>query len=318
MRFWSLRNSPPGSVIFNPENDARARRRRTGAAFVLGAAIFAAVRVLLSNDYAGARGGREPAFLAGPPTESQRLDAPQQNSLRFNFSANADLAPDRQMRKETLVPSVARFQLLWASPAAGPRQRYAAPENAKFAPTPTAQKKTQRPSVARFQSGNAVCVRLCDGLSFPSSTDSGGDASCNAQCPDAPTAMYTVPAGSDRIEDAISTGRAPYSALPVALRYRTTFDNTCTCHRATAGSYSIALLHDYTLRKGDVVATPKGFVVFQGKKTLSIRRADFVALAQASSLPSDSRAALMEMERRGAGERQIGEDGFASASLSKQ
>jgi hypothetical protein len=78
------------------------------------------------------------------------------------------------------------------------------------------------------------------------------------------------------------------------------------------------LLHDYTLRKGDVVATPKGLVVFQGKKTLSIRREDFVALAQAPSLPKDSRATLMEMEHRGAWERRIGQDGFATASLSNQ
>ena len=114
--------------------------------------------------------------------------------------------------------------------------------------------------------GRAVCVRLCDGFFFPSATSSGGDEACAAQCPDAPTARYTEPAGSDRIEDAVSTHGALYAALPVANRYQTTLDNMCSCHRARAGGYSKSLLNDPTLKKGDVVMTPKGFVVFQGAK----------------------------------------------------
>jgi hypothetical protein len=157
-------------------------------------------------------------------------------------------------------------------------------------------------------------VRLCDGFFFPSATSSGGDEACAVQCPDAPTARYTEPVGSDRIEDAVSTHGALYTALPVANRYQTTLDNTCTCHRSPTRGYSESLLNDPTLRKGDVVMTPKGFVVFQGAKTRSITSSDFVALSQARSLPKDLRAALVDMERAGPSQRQVGAYSSPSAS----
>ena len=162
----------------------------------------------------------------------------------------------------------------------------------------------------------AVCVRLCDGFFFPSATSSGGDEACAAQCPDAPTARYTEPAGSDRIEDAVSTRGALYSALPVANRYQTTFDNTCRCHRSLIRGYSASSLNDPTLRKGDLVMTPKGFLVFQGAKTRPVTSSDFVALSQAPSLPKDLRAALVAMERAGASQRQVGAYSSLGASFS--
>ncbi len=163
--------------------------------------------------------------------------------------------------------------------------------------------------------GLAVCVRLCDGYFFPSATSSGGDEACATQCPDAPTARYTEPAGSDRIEDAVSTGGALYSALPVANRYRTAFDNTCSCRHSLNSSYSASSLNDPTLRKGDLVMTPKGFLVFQGAKARSVTSSDFVALSQAPSLPKDLRAVLVEMERASASQRQAGDHSSLGASF---
>jgi len=172
-----------------------------------------------------------------------------------------------------------------------------------------------RPREARA-GGLAVCVRLCDGFFFPSATRAGGDEVCAAQCPDAPTVRYTEPAGSDRIEDAVSTHGALYSALPVANRYRTTLDDTCRCRRSSGRGYSDSLLNDPTLRKGDVVMTPKGFVVFQGAKTRSITPSDFVALSQARSLPKELRATLVDMERAGVSQRQVGAYSSPSSSAS--
>jgi len=163
--------------------------------------------------------------------------------------------------------------------------------------------------------GLAVCVRLCDGYFFPSATSSGGEEACAAQCPDAPTARYTEPAGSDRIEDAVSTRGEPYSALPVANRYRTTLDNTCSCRHSLNSGYSASSLNDPTLRKGDLVMTPKGFLVFQGAKTRSITSSDFVALSQAPALPKDLRAALVAMERAGPSQRQVGAYSSVRASF---
>jgi hypothetical protein len=100
----------------------------------------------------------------------------------------------------------------------------------------------------------------------------------------------------------------------VANRYRTTLDNTCSCHRSLTRGYSAAVLNDPTLRKGDVVVTPKGFLVFQGAKTRSITSSDFVALSQARSLPKDLRATLVDMERAGPSQRQVGVYSSPSAS----
>ena len=75
-----------------------------------------------------------------------------------------------------------------------------------------------RKRTASLGSRSAVCVRLCDGFYFPSVVSSGGDEACASQCPDAPTAFYSMPAGSDKIDDAVSLTGAPYSALPVANR----------------------------------------------------------------------------------------------------
>jgi hypothetical protein len=162
-------------------------------------------------------------------------------------------------------------------------------------------------------SGRAVCVRLCDGFFFPSATSAGGDEACAAQCPDAPTARYTEPVGSDRIEDAVSRRGALYSALPVANRYQTTSDSACRCHRSLAHGYSASSLNDPTLRKGDVVVTPEGFLVFEGAKTRSITPSDFVVLSQARSLSKDLRAALVGMERAGASKPQVGADSSLGA-----
>ena len=174
------------------------------------------------------------------------------------------------------------------------------------AATTVVHDRTYQKSKETRANGLAVCVRLCDGFFFPSATSSDDDEACAAQCPDAPTARYTEPAGSDRIEDAVSTQGALYSALLVANRYQTTFDNTCRCHRSLTPGYSSSVLNDPTLRKGDIVMTPKGLLVFQGANTRTMTSSDFVALSQARSLPKSLRADLVAMEPAGASQPQVG------------
>ncbi len=204
--------------------------------------------------------------------------------------------------------------LAWARGGArawAPVVEVAAPE---VAPIATVDVQTDPKRSETSANGLAVCVRLCDGYFFPSATSSGGDDACAAQCPDAPTARYTEPAGSDRIEDAFSTRGALYSALPVANRYQTTLDDTCRCQRSLTRGYSASSLSDPTLRKGDLVMTPKGFLVFQGARTRSITSSDFVALSRAPALPKDLRATLVAMERAGASQGQARADSSLGAS----
>ena len=164
----------------------------------------------------------------------------------------------------------------------------------------------------------AICVRLCDGLYFPSVVTSGGDEACASQCPDAPTAFYSMPAGSDKIDDAVSLTGAPYSALPVANRHQTSFDNTCTCHRSSVTSYIADLLHDRTLRDGDLVMTAKGFRVFKGDKSGVVQPSNFVALSPSSSVAKASGAELKAMESAGIWDRQYGPYSYSAPAAETQ
>jgi len=160
--------------------------------------------------------------------------------------------------------------------------------------------------VASSGRGRAVCVRLCDGFFFPSVVSSGGDEACASQCPDAPTALYYEPAGSDTIENAVSLSGASYSALPVANRSQTSFDETCSCHKSYTRSYMADLMRDRTLRNGDIVMTDSGFTVFRSGKSSAISPSSFVALAQAAGVSKGLRADLGAMEHAGVWDRQSG------------
>lgn len=166
-----------------------------------------------------------------------------------------------------------------------------------YAPRAVEHRRHKR--VSAFGSGQAVCVRLCDGFFFPTNSTVGGEAACAAQCPDAPTELYTMT--SDKIDDAVSSSGALYSKLPVANRYKTSFESACTCHREIAASRTEELLHDTTLRRGDVVMTAEGFRVYVGDAYGPSGPEDFVALSQARSLPKAERAELVAMETSAAG-----------------
>jgi len=168
-------------------------------------------------------------------------------------------------------------------------------------------------STATTGGGRAICVRLCDGFFFPSVITSGSDEACASQCPDAPTAFYSEPAASDKIEDAVSLSGAPYSALAVADRHKLSFDNTCTCHRSFTRSYLADLLRDRTLRNGDLVMTANGFAVFRSDKSGAVSAANFVALSKSSSVPKNFRPELTAMERAGTWDRQSGPYSYSSA-----
>ena len=149
----------------------------------------------------------------------------------------------------------------------------------------------------------SVCVRLCDGFTFPVGAYHGdGDrasheATCHSQCPGAQTALFLLAPGSDQITDATNaqTGKA-YSALPDAFHYTTVLDEACTCHPAS-GNRIKSLLHDFTLRRGDAVMTARGFQVFHGAARYPFRRRDFVALNKSPDIRNESRLTYGAIER---------------------
>ena len=158
---------------------------------------------------------------------------------------------------------------------------------------------------ARGLPRRAVCVRLCDGFFFPvGDLRSGEDAPaqeelCAGLCPSAPTRLYVIPSGSEKIEDAVSLrdGRN-YTALPVAFRSASATDRTCTCHRE-GEAQQVSVLKDFTLRAGDSVMTESGVKVFRGSQRWPYTPRDFTALTQTHRLSGAARGALTTLERGG-------------------
>ena len=158
------------------------------------------------------------------------------------------------------------------------------------------ESKASHVSQAGYGGSQPMCVRLCDGFFFPlpvaTGDVAGQTASCNSLCPDAPTEVF-YRNGADTIEGSVSLSGKPYTSLPVSLRYRSQANSTCTCHRDPV---AYAPLKDWTLRAGDAVMTPAGFMVFRGQEKTSHAAGEFSALSGAGLEPT-TRAAMQAMER---------------------
>jgi hypothetical protein len=265
------------------------RRRRAVVAFITGSVLFVTSAAAMISDGASAQGPGA-GFLSGvfapsPASYETSQGRPtwQYMQTPYNPGRQTDAQPYGFADVPLGTPSNARKRNKARSAKAGNNRKPALYSVA-----------------ANYSSHRPVCVRLCDGFFFPASEPAGGsnaaseEAACTGMCPDAPVALYYQPSGSDKIEDAISVGGQRYSALPIALRYRSTQDNTCSCHRSIASALSP--LRDPTLRKGDALMTPKGILVFRGAEQGTHTPRDFAALA-AAQLPKDQRSTLQALER---------------------
>jgi hypothetical protein len=160
---------------------------------------------------------------------------------------------------------------------------------------------------SRYNLGTrSVCVRLCDGFSFPvGSLDRKGDiraheAICSGLCPGSPTALYVMAPGAQDISEAVSArSRKPYAALPIALSYTAKKNNTCSCRAPQQPHLAlVSLRKDFTLRKGDAVMTSNGMRIFRGAKRWPYRQRDFVSLSKSRRmLPRSTRSTLGAMEQ---------------------
>lgn len=107
-----------------------------------------------------------------------------------------------------------------------------------------------------------LCVRTCDGYYFPISfaanpSKFNDDAQvCQRACPAAEAVLYTHRNPGESINEAVSLNGRPYTELPAAFKYRTEFNNACSCRRA-GQSWADALgsAKDDALEQGDIVVT---------------------------------------------------------------
>jgi hypothetical protein len=86
-------------------------------------------------------------------------------------------------------------------------------------------------------------VRTCDGFYFPISFSTVPDqfntdaTTCQAMCPGTDVQLYSYRNPGEDVTQMVSLTGQPYSALPTAFKYRTSYDKSCTCH-ATASTAS--------------------------------------------------------------------------------
>jgi hypothetical protein len=119
--------------------------------------------------------------------------------------------------------------------------------------------RQSEPRIRSSGSGQAFCVRTCDGRYFPIS---GADqesrtASCNSFCP----ASETKVVYGDGIDSATTESGKLYSELPNAFRYRNEIVAGCTCNgKNQFGLAHVDVNNDPTLRKGDIVASANGLM----------------------------------------------------------
>jgi Protein of unknown function (DUF2865) len=119
--------------------------------------------------------------------------------------------------------------------------------------------RQSEPRVRSSSSGQAFCVRTCDGRYFPitGSDQESRAASCNSFCPASETRIVY---GSD-INSAATDNGKPYSELPNAFRYRNEIVKGCTCNgKDQFGLAHVDVNSDATLRKGDIVASAGGLM----------------------------------------------------------
>lgn len=173
----------------------------------------------------------------------------------------------------------------------------AAPTPASAAPSdPNPWNFLDRPAA---QSGKtSYCVRTCDGRFFPVPRSAGGAhmstaQMCSAICPAAETRIYSGGA----IERAVDDKGKSYSALNTAFLFRDKKVDGCTCTRNGAGGIAaLDVKDDPTLRRGDIVVTREGPMVYTGVKKGGDRDSAFVAPENYKGLSQSMRHELANMQ----------------------
>lgn len=318
--------------------EANPRHKRALAAFALAAltvipaiAVFGpyASSVLAFEDSSAAaffRNDRAMQQRARAQRTQPAAQAPSRTATQHNNRRNSNSARTvQQAGRPATAPLAYAPAPVSNNPLAalfgGARQQTPASVTSNHATLPAAEPKVQnsrsrktaktgdagsQEGSGKSASGQAVCVRLCDGFHFPvGNTPASGELAaresmCTALCPGAPVRLYVLPAGTDDISQAYSPRRGgrTYGSLPVALRHTQKFDNTCTCRpQGQPHAALVPITQDFTLRKGDAAMTGSGFRVFNGAARWPYRNGDFVPLNRARNVAGNNRATLRAIER---------------------
>lgn len=147
-----------------------------------------------------------------------------------------------------------------------------------------------------------MCVRLCDGYTFPVGTlaraadISAHQTACAASCPAAETRLYTLRPGQSFEEPgeakAVADGSL-YRRLKTALLFRKERVAACSCQGPGSVAERLPIEQDPTLRAGDVVVRKDGGAsAFEGSGRLPNSRKDFSDYRKSRALTRSARAGV--------------------------
>ena len=173
----------------------------------------------------------------------------------------SDPAPEREGQRRALIGALSQNDCgpQYRQAAAQPPQRGGLFESLFGAGSVVGNTTVQGENTPAGSGYRTVCVRMCDGYYYPISYSAGpnkfpdDEKTCQASCPAAEAQLFTHRNPGEDINQAVSQGGQPYTAIPNAFRYRQSFDNACTCK----GGASQALKdgQDPTPQGGDVIVS---------------------------------------------------------------
>lgn len=110
-----------------------------------------------------------------------------------------------------------------------------------------------------------VCVRTCDGFFFPISHSTSQDrfrddeATCQRMCPASEVQLFSHRTSGEDMNHAVSSSTGQlYTQIPNAFKYKTAWDNACSC-RAPGATWAETVKEDprtqTLLEQGDIVVT---------------------------------------------------------------
>jgi hypothetical protein len=209
--------------------------------------------------------GGQPAECSGLNSQIQRMRANLDNILSGLERLQGGSA-DREGRRGAVIGALAQNNC-------GPQYRSAAVQQQRgffdslFGGNETVVTPpggAGGPDVPQPASGGyrTLCVRTCDGYYFPISFSTNqsrfrdDEQACHRMCPGAETVLYTHRNPGEDVKAAVSLDGRPYTALPTAFQYRTSYNSACSC-RAPGQSWADALKSssDSTVERGDIVVT---------------------------------------------------------------
>ncbi|MGP9819266.1 DUF2865 domain-containing protein [Salinarimonas sp. NSM] len=175
------------------------------------------------------------------------------------------------------------------------------PPPAPAAPTPAQNPSGVLATPSAPGVGTTFCVRTCDGYAFPLGSLRGrGDAdlhrrACAAACPGAATALFVGSRNAGFAHARSLDDGRPYAALATAFLHRRERVAGCGCGLVSEPAARWAQ-GDATLRRGDVVVTSQGALVFEGGGLVDFRESR--AAGQALRRKIDERLGLTAREER--------------------